>query len=295
MQRERISENVYWFQSEIYAQVTAGAITGPQWAIVIDTLALPEETLAMRSFIEEQLGVPVRYVINTHYHADHSGGNCFFPGATIIGSETCRNLMLTKGQASLESARKLNPVFKQIKIAPPQITFLDGSLSLRVGKKNLVLFHTPGHSADSISILVEEDRVLFAGDAFMPLPYIIDGEYEAMNNTIRKIGKLGLENIVQGHGDIVLRGEIDDAVKNNLNYLANLRKAVRAAARRRNAQDALLAIDVESCGKSRVFLGGLAEELHRRNVRFMYKNIQAEEQTEASREDVLPEGEFEEE
>ena len=46
MHRERVSENVYWFQSEIYAQVTAGVVAGPQWAIVIDTLALPEETLA---------------------------------------------------------------------------------------------------------------------------------------------------------------------------------------------------------------------------------------------------------
>ena len=44
MQRERISENVYWFQSEVYALVTAGAIIGPQWAVVIDTLAMPDET-----------------------------------------------------------------------------------------------------------------------------------------------------------------------------------------------------------------------------------------------------------
>jgi len=79
MHRERVSENVYWFQSEVYAQVTAGAVTGSQWAVVIDTLAMPEETLEMRSYIEEELGVPVRYVINTHYHADHSWGNCFFP------------------------------------------------------------------------------------------------------------------------------------------------------------------------------------------------------------------------
>lgn len=286
MQRERISENVYWFQSEIYAQVTAGAITGPQWAVVIDTLALPEETLAMRSFIEEQLGVPVRYVINTHYHADHCGGNCFFPGATIVGNELCRELMLTKGQAALEAARKLNPIFKQIKIIAPQITFNDGSLSLRVGKKNLVLLNTPGHSADGISVLVEEDRVLFAGDAFMPLPYIVDGDFDTMTNTIRKIGKMGLENIIQGHGDIILRGEIDEAVKENLNYLSALRKSVRSAARRRNPQDALLAIDVESCGKSRVYLGGLAEDLHRRNVRWLYRQIQAEEPLESDKEEM---------
>lgn len=295
MQRERISENVYWFQSEIYAQVTAGAITGPQWAVVIDTLALPEETLAMRSFIEEQLGVPVRYIINTHYHADHSGGNCFFPGATIIGSELCRELMLTKGQTALESARKMNPIFKQIKIIAPQITFSDGTLSLRVGKKNLVLFPTPGHSADSISILVEEDRVLFTGDAFLPLPYIIDGDFDTMVNTIKKISKLGLENIIQGHGDIILRGEIDEAVKENLNYLTLLRKAVKAAARRRNPQDALLAIDVESCGKSRVYLGGLAEELHRRNVRWLYHQIKEEEPLGASLEEPAAEDEPEEE
>ncbi|GAP14106.1 Zn-dependent hydrolase, including glyoxylase [Longilinea arvoryzae] len=289
MQRERISENVYWFQSEIYAQVTAGAITGPQWAVVIDTLALPEETLAMRSFIEEQLGVPVRYVINTHYHADHTGGNCFFPGATIIGNELCRDLMLTKGQIALEAARKINPIFKQIKIIAPQITFMDGSLSLRVGKKNLVLFPTPGHSSDGISILVEEDRVIFAGDAFLPIPYIIDGNYDAMVNTIKKISKLGLENIIQGHGDIILRGEIDESVKENLNYLSALKKAVKGAARRRNPQDALLAIDVESCGKSRVYLGGLAEELHRRNVRWLYHQIQAEEPIEPSKEETFEE------
>ena len=72
MQRERVSENVYWFQSSIYAQVTAGVVLGTDWAVVIDTLAIPEETLAMRSFVEEELKVPVRYVINTHYHADHT-------------------------------------------------------------------------------------------------------------------------------------------------------------------------------------------------------------------------------
>ena len=82
MHRERVSENVFWFQSEVYAQVTAGVVVGPQWAVVIDTLALPDETLGMREFIEHELSVPVRYVINTHYHADHAWGNCFFPGAT---------------------------------------------------------------------------------------------------------------------------------------------------------------------------------------------------------------------
>lgn len=273
MQRERISENVYWFQSEIYAQVTAGAITGPSWAVVIDTLALPEETLMMRSFIEEELGVPVRYVINTHYHADHSWGNCLFPGATVVGHALSREIMLEKGQLSLESARRTNPTFKQVKIVPPHLTFSEGTLVLRVGKKNLILSETPGHSRDGISVLVEEDRVLFAGDAFLPLPYIVDGNPDDLANTIKRIGKMGLENIIQGHGDIVLRGEIDDAVKENLAYLTSIRKQVRAAMKKRNPMDAMAMIDIESCGKSRVYLGGLAEELHRRNLRYLYRHF----------------------
>lgn len=277
MQRERISENVYWFQSEIYAQVTAGAVTGPYWAVVIDTLALPEETLAMRSFIEEELNVPVRYIINTHYHADHSWGNCFFPGATILAHTLTRSAMAEKGAASLEAARKQNPSFRQVKLVPPHITFSEGGLTLRVGKKNLILNPAPGHSKDGISVLVEEDRVLFAGDSFMPLPYIVDGDLDQLVHTIKTIGKLGLENIIQGHGDIILRGEIEDAVKENLAYLSAIRKAVRAAGRKRNPIEALAAIDIESCGKNRIYLGGLAEELHRRNLRYLYKQLAHEE------------------
>lgn len=84
---------------------------------------------------------------------------------------------------------------------------------------------------------------------------------------------MSLENIIQGHGDIILRGEIDEAVRQNLAYLTNLRKAVKAAAKKRNAMEALETIEIESCGKSRVYLGGLAEELHRRNIRFLYQQV----------------------
>ncbi len=284
MLRERISENVYWFQSEIYAQATAGAVIGPHWAVVIDTLALPEETLAMRDFIERELEVPVRYVINTHYHADHTWGNCFFPGATVVAHTLCRDLLRQRGIPSLENIRKQNGAFRQVKIVLPQLTFELGELTLRVGKKNLILTTTPGHSPDGISVLVEEDRVLFAGDAFLPLPYIVDGDVDKLMDSIKQISRMGLENIIQGHGEIILRGEIDAAVRENLNYLATIRKVARMAVRRRSAQDYLNEMGVEACGKSRVYLGGLAEELHRRNLRFLYRQAQQErigEQAEA--------------
>jgi len=273
MHRERVSENVFWFQSEVYAQVTAGVIVGPQWAVVIDTLALPEETLGMREFIEHELGVQVCYVINTHYHADHTWGNCFFPGATVIAHAKCRDYLIESGIPSLESSRKQDPNLRQVKIVLPHITFSSGEMAMRVGKKNLIIAPAFGHSDDGISVLVEEDRVLFAGDAFMPLPYIVDGDADDMLASIKKIGRMGLENIIQGHGDIILRGEIDAAVKENTNYLNNIKKAVKSGGKRKNIDEYLEEITIESCGKSRVYLGGLAETLHRRNLRALHRQL----------------------
>ena len=271
MHRERVSENVYWFQSEVYAQVTAGVIAGPQWAVVIDTLAMPDETLSMREFIEHELGVPVRYVINTHYHADHAWGNCFFPASTVIAHSRCRDLLAERGLPSLEAASRQNPAFRQVKIVLPHITFESGEMSLRVGKKNLTLLRTPGHSEDGIAVLVDEDRVLFAGDAFMPLPTIMDGDIDEIASSIRRIGRMGLENIVQGHGDIILRGEIEAAVKENLSYLTNIKKSAKIVARRRGSESGPEIGGLEESGKSRVYLGGLAEALHRRNMQSLVK------------------------
>lgn len=273
IQRERIADNVYSFQSDIYAQVNAGAVIGPSWAILIDTLAMPEESLAIRDFIEQELNVPVRYVINTHSHADHAWGNCFFPGAIVIAHPLCRKLLDTDGRVYLEETKTTNLSFRNVKIVLPEMTFDEGELNLRVGKKTLTLLHLPGHSRDNIGVLVEEDRVLFAGDAAMPLPYIVDGNVDDLTDSLKRIGRMGLENVVQGHGDIVLRGEIENFVKDNLVYLTNIRKVVRKAAKRKYPQEVLDEVGVESCGKSRVLIGGLAGELHRRNLRALYYQI----------------------
>lgn len=277
MLRERISENIYWFQSETYAQVTAGVIAGPKWAVVIDTL-MPQESLLMRAFVEKNLRLPIRYVINTHHHADHSWGNSLFPGATVIGHELCRKFLIERSLSALEIARQDNPLYKQLAIIPPQITFKKGSLNLQVGKKNLHLFPTPGHSADGISILVEEDRYLFAGDAFMPIPFIVEGDIDQFINTIEDYANLGLENIIQGHGEVILRGEIEGKIRENVTYLKTIQKAAKTAWRRGNPIEVLDSLDVEACGKSRILLGGLAGELHRRNLRALYHKFFAKDQ-----------------
>lgn len=271
MIRERIADNVYWFQSEMYAQVTAGVVVGHDWAVVVDTLPTPGETLEMRAYIEEVLGVQVRYVVNTIYHADHTFGNCFFPGATVIAHSAARALMIEHNYAALASAQEHNPDFKRVKIVLPGITFDSGTLSLQVGKRHLRIFPVTGNSSDGLGVLVREDRVLFAGDAFLPLPLVMEGDADELAETIRKISKMSLENIVQGHGDVILRGEIDQAVKSNLNYLVAIQKVAKLAARRKDPMPVLEAATLEECGKSRVLLGGIVTELHQRNLTALYR------------------------
>lgn len=271
MIRERIADNVYWFQSEIYAQVTAGAIVGPEWAVLVDSLMMPEEVLEMRTFLEEAIGVQVRYIINTIYHADHTFGNCFFPGAAVISHARCREIMQASNFSALESVQEQNPQFKRIKIVLPSITFETGTLTLQVGKRHIRIFSAPGNSPGGIAVFVREDRVLFSGDAFLPLPIVVEGNVNDLTETMKKIGKMSLENIVQGHGDVILRGEIDQAVRSNLNYLTAIQKVVKTAARRKNPLPVLEQATIEECGKNRVLLGGLVEELHKRNLSALYQ------------------------
>lgn len=276
MHRERVSDNVYWFQSDIYAQVTAGVVVGPKWSVLIDTLALPEETLAIRDFVERQLQTNIRYIINTHYHADHTWGNYFFPDAIIIAHERCRELMIERGIPSFEDAQKQNINLRKIEIVLPDITLNDGTMDLRIGKKHLRIMPAPGHSEDGIAIFVVEDRVLFAGDAFMPIPYLADGNIEDMRGFYNGLRELTIENIVQGHGEIILRGEVEPSINKNLEYLDIIMKAAKTALRRKSPMDYLATQDIEVCGKSRILLGGLAQTLHEQNLKYAY-NLLLEE------------------
>lgn len=277
IQQERVADNVYFFQSRVYAEVNSGVIAGPDMAVVIDTLPFPDETVIIRDFIERELQVPVRYVINTHYHADHTWGNYLFPKAKVIAHNLCYQQLEDKGIPALARAQESNPSLRQIKIILPHITFDQGEMILNVGKKNLRILPLPGHTLDNLGVLVEEDKVLFTGDTLMSVPYIVDGDIDLSIESMNKIKEMGLENVVQGHGDIILRGEVNQVVDDDIEYLEQVRKAVKKANRRKYPLDLLEEVDVESCGKSRVLLGGLAPGLHFNNLKALYFQMYGEE------------------
>jgi cyclase len=273
MQRERVSDDIYVFTSDLYAQVTAGAVITSEGAILIDTLLFPEESRNIKNYIEGRLGCPVRYIINTHYHADHTYGTYLFPEATVVAHARCYNLLDGRGRDGLEQAKNEMSEFKSVQIVLPSLVFEDGVMTLKLGNKTLHLWHTPGHSPDSVVCLVKEDRVLFAADTLMPIPYFVDGDYDSFVSSLKSLQNNSFESIVQGHGEVVLRGEIEEKIQSDLDYLATLKKHAEAARTKSDPEKYLNNIDVERCGKSRILLSGTVQQLHQANLRALYRQL----------------------
>ena len=273
MLRERVSEDIYVFTSEVYAQVTAGVVIYPDGAVVIDTLAFPFETAEIKDFVEKRLNARVHFLIYTHSHADHTNGAYLFPEAQIISHRLARERLDSIGRQSLAKAKQQTPELASVEIMLPTVLLEQGRLNLHLAKKTLQLFPTPGHSPDAISVLLKEDRILFAGDMMMPLPHFVDGDPDELAHSMASIPAMSLENVVQGHGELVLRGEIDDAVRSNLKYLENVRRKVEQAVKRGRPRAAMREIDIESCGKSRIPLNGQVTQLHTANMLAMYDRL----------------------
>jgi cyclase len=273
MVRERIADDIYVFTSRRYAQVTAGAILTKEGVILIDTLFYPDESLAVKDFLEDRLGLKVRYVVNTHYHADHTMGTYLFPKAQVVSHALCREYLDTTGREGLEQMKSQSPEFEDVILVLPDLIFEEGHLNIHLGGKTVRLQHCPGHSPDLISALVVNDRILFASDNMMPVPTIFDGSYDALVASLNSMLEMSLDTVVQGHGEVILRGEVENLIKSDLNYLAKIEKEVRKIVRKGKSTAALEKVTIESCGKSRIPLNGFVSDLHQANLLKLYEHL----------------------
>ncbi len=270
LQIERVADDVYVFTSDLYAQVTAGAVITPAGAALIDTLLFPQETREMRKFIEKKLECPIRYLILTHYHADHTYGASFFPEAEVVSHAKCRELLDTVGRVGLKRAQQQNSELRGLKLVLPEVVFSEGPLELRLGNKTMILNHAPGHSEDLITVLVKEDKVLFASDTMMPIPVLADGDYKEYIESLKYILNYELENVVQGHGEVVLRGEVGKTVEALIEYITTVEAEVKSALEHGKRRKDLAYFDLPSMGRSAILLSGLVADLHEANLDYMY-------------------------
>lgn len=275
MLRERVTEDVFVFISDLYAEVAATVIVTPEGAVVVDTLPFPQETQQVREFALQRSPRGIRYVVNTHHHADHIYGSYLFPEAELIAHRLCRQILLKAGEESLANAKAQTPALAPVELRIPQLVF-ETEMLLRLGEKTIHLMHAPGHTEDGIMVHIREDRVLIASDVVTPVPLIARGDPEQLIQSLKPIKSLGLENVIQGHGGVLLRGEIDETVDSSITYLKSVTKRVQAIVDKGLPASELRKIDIESCGKSRIPLGGLVRRLHQANLDYLYARFKAE-------------------
>lgn len=275
MNRERLSDDVYVFTSERYAQVTASLIVSGTYGVLVDTLPFPDETLQMGMFARKVCPDGIRYIIYTQHQADHTYGAFLFPRAEVIAHAGARRILSEKGPAALEQARAASPDLAPVRLRLPTLTFVEGSLTIRLPGKTLEVFATPGHTDDSVSVLLQEEKILFAGDTFMSIPTISEGDPEQLKASIEKIAAMSLDTIVQGHGEIILRGEIKENVRRSLAYLDALQTKVQKLVDEDGSREQVRAITLESCGLHRVLLNGMVVPLHTANLLALYDKLAA--------------------
>jgi cyclase len=274
LKRDRVSDGIYVFTSGLYAEVTATVIFTDEGAILVDTLPFPQETRVIREFVGQR-HAQVLFVVNTHFHADHIYGTYLFPEATVIAHYRCRQLMERHAESSLAEAKKQTPQLAEVTIRFPELLFNE-SMTLRIGGKTIELHYAPGHSRDVITVHVLEDRLMIASDAVMPVPYIVGGDLDDMIRSLAAIKQKNLENLVQGHGSILLRGEIEDTLDANIHYLKCVDRLVRERIARGVGKNGVLDISIEQCGLSRIPLGGLVQKLHQANLLTLYDAYRSE-------------------
>jgi cyclase len=186
----------------------AGLIVGPDRCIAIDSLFSPSMTLAFRDAIRRVTDKPVRLLINTHHHVDHTLGNALFPEALVLSHANAKREQRRVGASVLELLRPRLPelvaeadgVVQRL----PEMTFT-GSARFLLGERAIELLHFgPAHTIGDALIVLPAERLLFAGDvAFHYVtPLGLEGHIGGWRGVCDKIDGLEIDTIVPGHGPV---------------------------------------------------------------------------------------------
>lgn len=227
----------------------AGVVVTPAGVIVIDALGSPALAEALLEAIRMITPLPVRYVVLTHYHADHIYGLQVFKdrGATIIANAAGREyLQSDTAQLRLQASREtLAPWVDEHTRLVPADRWLQGDEVLELGGVRLQLRHVgPAHTPEDLTVFVEGPRVLFAGDlAFRGrIPYVGQADSHGWIQALSRLIDATPAVIVPGHGPASTEALAD--LKLTRDYLQYLRDTMgRAAADMQPFDEAYAATD----------------------------------------------------
>ena len=274
---ERVSEEIYLFTSDRYALVNSVAVLTREGIVVIDALPFPDEAKQIARFLDVRVSTNFHSALLTHHHMDHVYGLFAFPDTLdVVAHELCRKKLLEVGAASLEEARQSDPMFEEVRLRIPNVTFETGEMLVQAGGKTFRLFSLPGHTPDNIGILMEEDEVLITGDAVMAIPIIAEGDWAQEIESLNRIKAMAPETIVQGHGEVILRGEVQVVMDRYIAYLECVYEKAETMLQQGRDRKEIWDIPLEACGLERVPLGIASHRLHVANILSVYDKLKAE-------------------
>lgn len=205
-----------------------GVSAGADGVFVIDSQFLNIAPANLAKIKEIAGGAPT-FLVNTHWHGDHTGGNAAF-GGTIVAHDNVRGRMSTDQELTRLGQTSTTPASP--KEAWPVITFAEG-LSLHLNGQTISVFHTPlAHTDGDAMVYFEEADVLHMGDVFFKgnYPFIdtgsggtVDGYIAAMQTAHDRISEA--TKVIPGHGPLAARSDIAESIE----MLKGVRGAVVAA------------------------------------------------------------------
>ena len=194
----------------------AGFVIGDDGVLVIDSFFYEEAARALVAEIQKLTPKPIRYVVNTHYHVDHTGGDLVLrdAGAIIIAHRNVRGWVRTNN-INLFGDRITPGLRARVEaLALPDLV-TDKDLTVWLGSRRIVVQTVLGHTGGDLTIHVPDAKVLFCGDMLWRkvAPNLIDGsvkEWAATDAQFMQISDASQTRYVPGHGDISDASDVDD-------------------------------------------------------------------------------------
>jgi cyclase len=189
-----------------------GFLVGRQGVVSIDTTSTERRTRAYLEAIARVTDRPVRTLINTHHHGDHTHGNCLLPLATILGHPLCREEVMKAPFPPFPGV--WTPVeWGDLAPTPPFVTF-EGQLTVWVDDLRVEL-HSVGvaaHTTNDVVAWIPERSVLFSGDLVFVggTPFVAMGSVSGSIAALEWLRRFGAKTLVPGHGPVSGLAAIDD-------------------------------------------------------------------------------------
>ena len=207
-----------------------GFLVGRRGVVSVDACATEARTRAYLAAIATVTNQPVRTLINTHHHGDHTFGNYLFDGATIVAQDGVRQSLLNWGLP--KSAPYWTDVeWGEIELAPPFLTYRD-EVTVYVDDLacHLRYVGTPAHTTNDSLLWIPDRKLLFSGDLLFNggTPFLLQGSVGGALAVVERLRDLDVATIVPGHGGIC-GPEVIDTVLGYLRFVQGVARHGRDA------------------------------------------------------------------